>query len=269
MICEEVRRKISDLDRRALRGRRVRAHLRDCAGCNAFASAIPARREELRVLVPALPSAASATVLARILGAQSGHGAASGAGAGIAGTGAVGKTVGATLAAKALTGATILVTAAAGVAGLGAVLPSSHHSMRGSVSAQRAGTGAGDDLTQAGTPTLRSPASASDVQHATRADRGPGATQGSAHGSSGTPSDGDASNAVRHVQGAGAVGPRGGPDPVTGERAHGAPASSSAASNSAVGQAQGQGSARANPAPVHPVRGALPAPRVATPRAPE
>src|SRR5581483_11107118 len=43
MACEEVRRRISDGDGRALRGRRIRAHMRDCGGCAAFAAAIPER----------------------------------------------------------------------------------------------------------------------------------------------------------------------------------------------------------------------------------
>ena len=60
MACAEVCRAISDGDRRVLRGRRVRAHLRDCASCAAFASAIEARQSELRALVPVLPAAASA-----------------------------------------------------------------------------------------------------------------------------------------------------------------------------------------------------------------
>ncbi len=48
MSCEDVRRRTSDGDRRVLRGRRVRAHLRDCAACERFAAAVPARRTELR-----------------------------------------------------------------------------------------------------------------------------------------------------------------------------------------------------------------------------
>jgi RNA polymerase sigma factor (sigma-70 family) len=75
MACEDVRRTVSDGDRRALRGRRVRAHLRDCTACSAFATAIPARRDELHALVPALAPAASAAMLARVAGAGSGHGA--------------------------------------------------------------------------------------------------------------------------------------------------------------------------------------------------
>jgi len=74
MACEDVRRTISDADRRALRGRRVKAHLRDCCGCAAFAAAIPARGADLRAIAPPLPAVAAAGLFARSLGAGSGHG---------------------------------------------------------------------------------------------------------------------------------------------------------------------------------------------------
>lgn len=128
MVCEEVRRTISDGDGRALRGRRVRAHLRDCAGCAQFAAAIPARGQDLQALVPVLAPAASAAMLARVTGVGSGHGAGSGAGAVAAG--AAGKTVGATLVAKLLVSAAVVVTAAAGVTGVRAVLTHRQHHAR-------------------------------------------------------------------------------------------------------------------------------------------
>jgi RNA polymerase sigma factor (sigma-70 family) len=120
MACEAIRRSISDGDGRVLRGRRVRAHLRDCQACAAFATAIPARSAELQALVPGLPAAASAAILARAIGSGTGHGA--GGGAGALAAGAAGKTVGATIAAKTVAGAAILVTAAAGVTGVSVVL---------------------------------------------------------------------------------------------------------------------------------------------------
>jgi RNA polymerase sigma factor (sigma-70 family) len=125
MACEEIRRKISDGDGRVLRGRRVRAHLRDCQACAAFSAAIPARRAELQALVPVLPAVASAAMLARLIGSGSGHGA--GGGAGAVAAGAAGKTVGATFAAKTLVGAAVLATAAAGVTGVTVVLSHPHH----------------------------------------------------------------------------------------------------------------------------------------------
>jgi RNA polymerase sigma factor (sigma-70 family) len=137
MHCEDVRRTVSDGDGRALRGRRVRAHLRDCALCSAFAAAIPSRREDLRAVVPVLAPAASAAMLARVIGAGSGHGAG---GAGAVAAGAAGKTVGATLAAKVLAGTAVLVTAAAGVTGVHAILTKSRHVAARPPSAHNAGT---------------------------------------------------------------------------------------------------------------------------------
>ena len=125
MACEEIRQRVSDGDGRVLRGRRVRAHLRDCQSCAAFAAAIPARRGELQALVPVLPAAASAAMLTRLIGSGSGHGAGSGAGALAAG--AAGKSVGATIAAKALVGVAIVATAAVGVTRVDGILTPAHH----------------------------------------------------------------------------------------------------------------------------------------------
>jgi RNA polymerase sigma factor (sigma-70 family) len=51
--CELVQRAISDGDRRRLRGRGVRAHLRGCDQCRGFESALQRRRGDLALLVPA------------------------------------------------------------------------------------------------------------------------------------------------------------------------------------------------------------------------
>jgi len=159
MVCEEVRRTVSDGDGRALRGRRVRAHLRDCAGCTAFAAAIPARRGDMQALLPVLAPAASAAMLARVLGAGSGHSA--GGGAGALAAGAAGKTAGATLAAKTLVGAAVLVTAAGGVAGLRAALTRDHHGPRPPAGAHKTEIPATDGvLMHAGLPAIGAPFSA-------------------------------------------------------------------------------------------------------------
>lgn len=120
MSCDEVCRALSDGDRRVLRGRRVSAHVRDCAACAAFAAAIPARRAELRALAPPLAPAAATGLLARVLGHAAGHsGATTGVGAGLAG-----KSAGLVLASKAVVGAALL----AGVTvGLSRTLPASQH----------------------------------------------------------------------------------------------------------------------------------------------
>jgi RNA polymerase sigma factor (sigma-70 family) len=114
MACEEILRVVSDGDRRALRGRRVRAHLRDCSRCSAFAAAIPARQAELKAVAPALPAIAAASLFTRIMGGGSGHGGGSGLVAG-----ATGKSVGAALSAKTMgAGAALVATAAVGATGV-------------------------------------------------------------------------------------------------------------------------------------------------------
>jgi RNA polymerase sigma factor (sigma-70 family) len=63
MPCAEVCRAVSDGDGRVLRSRRVRAHLRDCAACAAFAASIKTRKRDLRALTPVPPMAGSIAVL--------------------------------------------------------------------------------------------------------------------------------------------------------------------------------------------------------------
>jgi hypothetical protein len=82
MGCEEVRRVVSDGDRRLLTGRRVRSHLRSCAACRDFSASIAERRATFRALSPVLPAAAAAGVLGRVTGATTSH---AGGGAGVAG----------------------------------------------------------------------------------------------------------------------------------------------------------------------------------------
>ena len=123
MACDEVRKVVSDADGRSLRSRRVRAHLSDCAGCAEFAAAIATRSADLRAFSPALPATAAAAVLARSLGAGSGH---SGGAAGLA-AGTAGKTAGAALATKAIAGVVIVAAGTAGAAaGISQIAGSSH-----------------------------------------------------------------------------------------------------------------------------------------------
>jgi RNA polymerase sigma factor (sigma-70 family) len=137
MGCEDVRRRMSERDGRALRGRRLRAHLRDCSSCAAFAAAIPERRSDLRALSPLLPACAAAALFRRAVTTSSGHGAAGGAasagagpGAGAATAGVVGKLGGAALVSKTVAGAAIVAAAAAGVGGLTKVLRPAAGSVR-------------------------------------------------------------------------------------------------------------------------------------------
>lgn len=122
MICDEVRRLISDADGRVLRSRRVRAHMRSCPRCAAFAATIPERSRQLRALAPPLPVLASAGILARTLVAGSARG---GDATGLAVVGG-GKTIGAAIAIKA-TAAAVAVTAAVGAtAALKHATPKTH-----------------------------------------------------------------------------------------------------------------------------------------------
>jgi len=65
MECEAVRRAISDGDRRVLRGRKIRAHVRACGGCRDFEATIGKRTAELRALAPPLPATATTAALTR------------------------------------------------------------------------------------------------------------------------------------------------------------------------------------------------------------
>ena len=114
MPCDDIQRVISDNDRRSLRSRRVRAHLRTCPSCTTFAAAIPRRRSDMLALYPALPAAGAAGLLAKITGAGTGHGGGGGAGL-MMGTAAKG--VGGAISAKvaAVAGAAAVATAGVGV----------------------------------------------------------------------------------------------------------------------------------------------------------
>ena len=111
MACDEIRRTISDADGRSLRSRRLRAHLRECGGCAAFAAAIPTRTGELRALAPALPGVAAAGLLGRIAVPSAGRGG--GAGLARLAAGATVKTASASvgLSANALAGVAVVATA--------------------------------------------------------------------------------------------------------------------------------------------------------------
>jgi RNA polymerase sigma factor (sigma-70 family) len=112
MECEAIRRAISDGDRRVLRGRKIRAHLRECRGCRDFQLLIGTRTAELRALAPPLPAAAATAMLARLL-ANGAGGAHTGGAAGAAGA-ALGNHAAASLTVKALAGVAIVTAATAG-----------------------------------------------------------------------------------------------------------------------------------------------------------
>jgi len=80
--CVSVRHCISDGDRRRLRARRIRAHLRSCDDCASFQRAIHARSADLHLLGPWFSGAA----LASMLGGGAGGGALVAVGGGGAAT---------------------------------------------------------------------------------------------------------------------------------------------------------------------------------------
>ncbi len=87
--CLEVRESISSGDRRRLKGRKVRSHMRTCGECSAFESAIARRRAGLQSLFPVLPLGASAG----LLDALHHGGAAAGTAAGTTAAAATGGTL--------------------------------------------------------------------------------------------------------------------------------------------------------------------------------
>jgi len=78
MGCDVVRRTLSDGDRRMLRGKRLRGHLRACAGCQAFERGLHERPAELAMLAPPLPMAAAAAMLSGLFGGGGGFGTGGG-----------------------------------------------------------------------------------------------------------------------------------------------------------------------------------------------
>lgn len=121
MECDEVTHALSDGDRRRLRGRPVRAHLRTCEECSAFAEALRMRPQELRALAPPLAApAAAAALLAKLLGGGGG-GAAGGLGASSSAGGALASI---SVPSFALKGLATLAVAGGVAAGVAEVAPS-------------------------------------------------------------------------------------------------------------------------------------------------
>lgn len=110
MRCEEICRALSDGDRRVIRRRDIRAHLRACPACRAFRDGISDRGRDFAAISP-LPAAAAVGLLHGILGGANG---ASGVGLGGAtGAGAAGKALAGSALVK--SAATVAVVVAVGV----------------------------------------------------------------------------------------------------------------------------------------------------------
>ena len=193
MACDEIRRTISDADGRVLRSRRIRAHLRECSGCAAFAAAIPARAGELRALAPALPVATAGGLVDRIaLSGAVHHGGSSFARLAAAATAKAG-TAGAGFGANAMAGVAVVASATLGVTvGVGKIVHAMAHaeaSRGGTHAAVRAPArhpqhGHPASSLSAGAPraarsALIAPAAAAGTNHAARTTRhGWGAAHG-------------------------------------------------------------------------------------------
>ena len=119
MECDLVREAISAQDRRVLRGRRIRAHLRGCERCSDFEAAIGRRSSDMALIAPPIAAPAAVATLQAVLGGTAAGGAAAGAGAigaGLAGGVAL-KTAVAVVAVAALAGGTAELTGVVDIGG--------------------------------------------------------------------------------------------------------------------------------------------------------
>lgn len=112
MSCDEVTRLISAEDRRFLRGRKVRAHLRHCEQCRDFKTAMATRRGDLAILAPPLSVPAAGALFHAVFGGAR-EGGGGGGLLGLAGGGA-GQAATAATAVKGLAVAAATLTLAAG-----------------------------------------------------------------------------------------------------------------------------------------------------------
>lgn len=68
LSCEGIQRVISDGDRRTLRARGVRAHMRACNHCRSFELSLETRRRDVRLLIPMVGGKAGLGALLGVLG---------------------------------------------------------------------------------------------------------------------------------------------------------------------------------------------------------
>lgn len=123
MRCADVRELISAGDRRRLRGRTIRSHLRSCAECHDFEAMIPARRAALAAAAPPLAAPLAATLLQGLLGGtQMGAAGASSAAASAASAGGSGGAAAAGAIGGGPAGSLAGVATIAKVAGTGGVM---------------------------------------------------------------------------------------------------------------------------------------------------
>jgi RNA polymerase sigma factor (sigma-70 family) len=120
MSCDSVRLSLSAEDRRKLRGRKLRAHLRTCDGCRQFQRAMDVRQRDLAAVTPPLPAIAAAALLNGLGGG--GHGSGAAGLASLAGS-ATGKAVATSAVVKGLAAVAVIASVATGTAGLTGNLP--------------------------------------------------------------------------------------------------------------------------------------------------
>jgi RNA polymerase sigma factor (sigma-70 family) len=139
MKCEAVSKALSDGDGRVRRRRDIRAHLRDCGHCRAFAEEIDSRSGTLAAI--SLPAVAAAAMLQGLIGGGAAGGAAAGAGAGgiggLAG-GAAAKSLGTAALVKGVAAVAIVAAVGIGAADRAGLI---HVGGGNSGSQTRAGTG--------------------------------------------------------------------------------------------------------------------------------
>lgn len=239
--CDEVTRAISDADRRVLRRRDIRAHIRGCGTCQAFRDEIEGRRRDLAALSP-LPAVVAAGMLQGLLGGSAG----AGGGLATALGGGAAKTVVGSAAMKGA--ATVAVVAVIGVAAA---------DRGGLVHVGLPGNG-GRDTTSRTTPssdTAASPASRSGQPQA-----GPGASIESASAASGVDAGLGKADAVAKASGADAAPApaRGSAAPTSAGASPGQPQLPSASAHGQQAAATHKGGRSASK-PTHPAHPAKPA----------
>jgi RNA polymerase sigma factor (sigma-70 family) len=115
--CEEIRKAISDGDRRRLRGRKLKAHLSACEPCRDFERGIGERQAALQAFCPILPAAAAAGIFSSISGGGAAGGGVITGAVGVGTTAGAGAVVGGLGGGAAVKGLSVLaaVVAAAGI----------------------------------------------------------------------------------------------------------------------------------------------------------
>lgn len=174
--CEEIRRAVSDGDRRRLRGRKLKAHLAGCERCRDFERGIGARRTTLQAFSPVLPAAAASGIFASLSGGSAGGGvvgAALGAGSttAVGGAGVFGGGLATATAVKGLSVAAAVIAAAGIGEATGAIdVPVANFGKSADNGGPAAGAGDG-----------RSQGEGEGLARGSGADRGPGEAGGNGH----------------------------------------------------------------------------------------